>query len=248
MPSPDSSPPPDIPPADSSTLEDQIAFARLVDEICSRVTTCLAQNGQLNSVLEAETTPVFIKGGDFRLLYTNPAYVQMFAQESVPVGRVGGSFLDDSLAAISDASDALISQGADRLIFDHFGSDSSGRRFLFRTGKRVISDKHNPGIAMLGVAKLIKIVGADSNPETRRLSLAQQWDRFQKLDTRDREIAVALARGDNLMVIAERHGITKRTVENRRNHLLERIGLNSPLDLAKAMVRFQENGFADFHV
>lgn len=109
-------------------------------------------------------------------------------------------------------------------------------------------DRGNPGIAILGVTQLVKQASVASDVGNRHLQLAQKWDCFQKLDARDQEIAVATTQGASCAEIATRYSITKRTVENRRALLLESMKLETPLDLIKLIVRFQECGLGDFRV
>jgi DNA-binding NarL/FixJ family response regulator len=223
-------------------------FETLVQSVFDDVAGCLLDNGQLDSVLAKVATPVYVKDENWRILYSNPAYIQFFATDLVPIGCAGETFLDESIIHVSQASDQLISKGADRLFFEHVGTHSDGRTYLMRTAKRALTSKENPGISILGVTEIVKLISVESDKLSQRRLLAQQWDKFRLLDERDRDIAVAIAQGHGSAEIAEQHDITKRTVENRRKHLLRHMKLESQLGLVKLIVRFEENGFAEFHV
>lgn len=70
--------------------------------------------------------------------------------------------------------------------------------------------------------------------ETTTAAPASLWDR---LTAREREVALMLARGDNNHEIAKALGISVKTVDTHRGHLLEKLECRNNVALARLAIR-----------
>lgn len=66
--------------------------------------------------------------------------------------------------------------------------------------------------------------------------------RFAQLTPREREVALRVARGESNRVIGEALGISAKTVQVHRQHVLEKIGAHSAAGLAAAILPLQSTG------
>lgn len=67
---------------------------------------------------------------------------------------------------------------------------------------------------------------------------------FNTLTQREREIAAMLAIGDSCREIANRLGVSHKTVDSHRHHVLKKIGARNTADLARMAIR---EGFVSMH-
>lgn len=65
---------------------------------------------------------------------------------------------------------------------------------------------------------------------------SEAYERFERLTTRQRQIAALLAEGLPNKVIAHRIGIAERTVENHRSEIMERTGSKTFASLVRLVV------------
>ncbi len=227
-----------------SSLGEQ--FEEAVSRVSESVLQALKGNGgTVNSLIASEPFPIYIKSVDGKVLLTNESYDSTFSDGASPVGRLGVSYLDDTIAPISRHSDAMILDGCLSLQFDHVGHDNQGRRVRLRSFKQSLLGLGHPTMAILGIAAVINVFHEQVKP-TR--SLREQWTIFKQLDELDRNIAIGLARGKNVSLIAVENGVTKKTIENHRAAILKSLGFNTPISVIKLVVRLQENGYGDFGV
>jgi FixJ family two-component response regulator len=68
-----------------------------------------------------------------------------------------------------------------------------------------------------------------------RKAYAAQQDRLSRLTLREREIVELVALGRSSREIAEMLGISTRTVENHRGHAMEKLEVNSSIELAQCL-------------
>lgn len=106
---------------------------------------------------------------------------------------------------------------------------------------------HN-SLAIMGVTRIYEQLDDESDPRVQVNTLIARWSQFESLNPIRREIAIELVRGKAVQQIAEEREVSKRTVENHRGAVLKELGVASPIELAKLLVRFQENGFGDLKV
>ncbi|MGB7347117.1 MAG: hypothetical protein WBD20_23030 [Pirellulaceae bacterium] len=221
-------------------------FVHVVQRVSTTVLRCIEEGVSLNGQLDTEQDSIYVKSVEGRMLHTNHVYDTMFAGKKIALGRQSSSFLSDSITQIAELSDSMLMAGAQTVQFDHLGHDVIGREVRLRTFKRSLLGLGHPTMAILGLTRLLEIIG-DSN--TYRLqTLKDQWRLFSKLDDLDRAIAVGIGQGLLVGDIATNHSVTKKTIENHRGSILKTLDLGTPIDLVKLIVRLQENGFGDFGV
>ncbi len=221
-------------------------FVHVVQRVSTIVMRSIEEGVSLNSQFEDETDAIFIKTVDGKILHTNHVYCTLFSGQQIALGRHASSYLSQSINQIAHHSDEMLLAGAMVVQFDHIGHDTFGREVRLRTFKRTLLGVGHSTMAILGVTRLLDVVG---NTEVFRLqSLKDQWRLFSQLDDLDRAIAIGVGQGITISEIAQNHSVTKKTIENHRNSILKTLHLNSSIDLVKLMVRLQENGFGDFGV
>lgn len=224
------------------------------EEVESFLAECRSVVADVQSAVSADTPTdvairsrhdsVFIKATDGTILDCNEAYRKLFSHHVSPTGRLGSAYLDDSIVSASQLSDRLIVAGADDLMFTHPCRDTYGRAIVLRTYKSSLLGLGHPRFAILGICRLMTVNISDRH--LRLLPLHASWEEFSKLKPRDQQIAAALARGEKLKAIATELSVSEKTIENGRAKILGHLNLEQSADLIKLLVRFQDNGFADF--
>lgn len=83
-------------------------------------------------------------------------------------------------------------------------------------------------------------------PESSRLLVSRLVDdglaQTSQLSTREREVLRSFAQGDNLKAIADRSGMSVRTVQNHLSAIREKLGLHEPAELVHYAIR---HGFVE---
>ena len=221
-------------------------FKQVIQRVCGEVLSSLESGTTLSERLKQEADAVYIKSVEGKILMSNRAYETMFSDEKLTLGRPGSSYLTDSVQEVARLSDNMLLTGCQVIQFDHVGHDSAGRDVRFRTYKRSLLGMGHPTMAIMGVTRLLEVIG--NSGVIRLNTLKDQWKSFSQLDDFDRAIAIGLGRGISVGDIAAEHNVTKKTIENHRAAILKALKLNSPVELIKLVVRLQENGFGDFGV
>ncbi|TWU60722.1 Bacterial regulatory protein, luxR family [Rubripirellula tenax] len=206
----------------------------------------LQRDSSVSTILEGMADAVYIKSSDGTVLDSNQAYRSAFTPGISPTGRQGSAYLDEKIAAVSNASDQLIMSGADTLIFNHFGHDAAGKAISMRTFKASLLGLGQPRHCILGLTRIRFMETTDSH--LRLMPLFGYWEIFSKLKIRDQKIAAAVARGEKTKHIADSLSVSEKTIENARNSILKKLQLDHPIDLIKLLVRLQDSGFGDFGV
>jgi FixJ family two-component response regulator len=85
----------------------------------------------------------------------------------------------------------------------------------------------------LMVERILAAIEDDVAKRQRKAALSDQCVRLAQLTDREREIMTFAVAGDSNKAIAKRLGISHRTVEIHRSHILQKTGANSVLELAK---------------
>ena len=206
----------------------------------------LESGTEIGDHMNNEIDAVYINAVDGTTLLANKAYEHLFSDKKSTLGRRASCYLTASLQEVNKHSDAMLLTGCQVIQFDHIGHDSMGRDVKFRTYKRSLLGMGHPTMAVLGVTRLIEVIG--NSGLIRLKTLKEQWRMFSQLDDLDRAIAIGLGRGVSVSDIAAEHQVTKKTIENHRSAILKTLELDSAVDLIKLVVRLQENGFGDFGV
>lgn len=215
------------------------------DTAVERILTSIKKSFELNEPinLDDETECIYVKSADGQILYANAAYMDVFSKDGLAVGRFSASFLQRTVVPVSESSDRMVLTGCTRVVFDHYGHDSQGRPTLFQTAKVSLLGLGSPSVAILGVTRIREVL--ENRSDIKIALLSEKWNRFQRLDSQDREIAVQLAKGLTPAEIAQQMSVAKRTIENHRRSILEKLGEQSQINLAKLLVRLQDRGYGD---
>ncbi len=230
------------PAANSVCLDDFLACLDGLAEVAIR---CLAECEPFDRCFESVQDCVYVKATDLRIVYVNQSYRNVFSRETLPDGKTAESILHSTVLPLSQASDQMLLAGSRLVIFDHFGQDALGRMVLFRTAKRSLLGEGHAAAAIFGVTRVLAVVDDPHDCQTKIALLTARWNRFRALDSPDREIAIAFARGSTSSKIAKDRDVSKRNIEYRRTAIHEALGVDSQVDLAKLLVRFEEKGFGE---
>jgi hypothetical protein len=160
-------------------------------------------------------------------------------------GRTGIGFRTDVLfpppfRKVDHATDALILDGVASVEMEHIGVLHDGRPCTFLTYKRRLDELKNPSFSILVVSRPLAILG-DSEVEKRR-SLNELVSILRQLDEIDQFICRAYGKGDSTKDIACSVGLTSRSVELRRQKILDQFGFDRPIEIVKLLVRLEEHG------
>lgn len=186
---------------------------------------------------------VFVKNGRGVVVYANSAHRAFFTPAESPLGRTGHAFLDSSIVPAAEKLDELILLGCPYAESEHFGNGPDGRRYALRTHKRSLAAIGAPGLAILGVTRVLGAEGAEAGPT--RLSLAEHAERFRTLPDRDQEVCRQTALGASSRELGEQLGLTTRGVELRKQKAFARLGVAKAVDLARLLTRLQDAGYVD---
>ncbi len=126
--------------------------------------------------------------------------------------------------------------------FEHVGLGANGKRFLFRTFKADLTRFRYPPYAIVGVTAAIHPI---STAEEHRDEVESLYQRFTTFSEIDQQICTLFALGESTRAIAQRLNVSTKTVENHRNKVLHKLGLNKPVEIIRLLVRFEERGLLD---
>ncbi len=182
---------------------------------------------------------VSVKYASRVIAHTNPAYRAFFSRYEAIDGVGSEAFIDSTTVSVSQKTDELLLASSQSVDVEHVALGPDGASYHVRTHKRWLSpnSKH---LAILCVTRVLSRIDATLSHRSERLaSLAQN---FLKLSPEDQRLCQMLATGITNREIAEELRCTARTIENRRNRILDVCGLSKPIDIVKMVVRLSENG------
>ncbi|GAA4455387.1 helix-turn-helix transcriptional regulator [Novipirellula rosea] len=223
----------------------ETSFQAEVGQLVKDIVGAIRSRNPLNTLIDSWHDPIYIKSADGQMLVANKAYEHTFAGDVSSVGRFSSDYLNETIKPVSASSDALIMQGCTSVDFEHLGRDQHGRMLLLRTIKRSLLGSGHTRAAILGVTRIVEV--QTENPGALRLlDLARVWEQFVRLDDREKKVAVLVAKGESVKDMAKILDVSDKTIENRRNSGMRKLGVENQAGLIRLMVRFQDNGFHDF--
>ncbi len=199
-------------------------------------------SAEAQKALETADCCAFVKSSDGEVLMANSIYEQTFSGR-ITVGRKADSFLEERIATVARHSDQLVLSGSETTLFSHHGQDAQGREVHMHTVKKSLLGCSQPRAAILGLSALQP---ANNDASTRLFKLSQRWEVFKSLPERDREIAIALCKGERSRSLSTIHSVTEKTIDNRRTSVLKELELENVMELARLLTRLQDNGYCDF--
>lgn len=217
--------------------------SRLVNEISSLRDAFIVAvtSSEALGILESCDHCAYVKSADGDVLMGNSNYERTFSGQ-LTGGRKAAGFLDETVAIVARHSDSLIVDGCQAVVFEHTGLDGNGNQVLMHSAKQSLLGSKQPRAAILGITE---IEPAPCEISTRIFKLSQYWEVFRLLPARDRAIAVALCKGERSRTLSVEHGVTEKTIDNRRASVLQELQLENLMDLARLLTRLQDNGYCD---
>ncbi len=182
---------------------------------------------------------VYIKLSTRVIANANVAYQAFYSRNNRVAGSVGDGFLDPATIGVAAKSDELLFSSGKMLEFDYVSTGPGGDSFHVKTHKRWISPNRR-NLSILGVSRILAKV--DAPPPTGSEYLVGLARIYESLDTNDRALCCLMAAGNTQREMADFLGCTTRTIENRRNRIMEELRVNKPIEIVKLMVRLAEHG------
>jgi DNA-binding CsgD family transcriptional regulator len=232
----------------SKEASERQRFLETTSRLMTSVIAMIDSGTPMDQVLGEEPDCIYLKSADRKMLYTNQAFHQVFSKDDLIVGVHVESRFSGSTVELSQHSDTMIMSGCRYVVFDHVGHNEDGVRLRMSTAKYSLLGLGHSSLAIMGVTRTYEQLDDESDPRVQVNTLIARWSQFESLNPIGREIAIELVRGKAVQQIAEEREVSKRTIENYRGAVLKELGVASPIELAKLLVRFQENGFGDLKV
>jgi len=225
-------------------LDYPLPFQETVQQIAEIVIQAVAGDWESISQINEFRDCIYLKNLEGVLVYVNQSYIESFSPPNQsPLGRSGENFLGPTIIDVSKHTDEIITGGSNSLDCEHSGRAQDGRLYAMRTHKRSLTSLGNPGLAILGITRLEKIL-REGQPDLRH-DFAEQFRVFQTLGEVDREIARLIAMGVTAREVAQQLELTPRTVELRKKKILDAFQFDRTIELVKLLVRLEDRGFLD---
>ncbi|WP_145122610.1 hypothetical protein [Rosistilla oblonga] len=220
-------------------------FEQTVQRVTEAVLGCIRQREGFKEVIVSEPDCIYVKSANGVIQQVNTAYHGRFSAGADPAGKSGVSYLHPSVVDASHRSDKMILGGCSSVLFNHQGEDQQGRSLRYRTYKRSLQEAGDPRYAILGITRVMGIVGTKVNAAS---MLSEKWQRFEQLSPEDRQIAIAMASSDPAAALAERGDVPHGRLKSRREAILKTLQIESEVELIKLLVRLQDNGFGNLGI
>lgn len=186
---------------------------------------------------------IAIKGGDRTVSSENQSYRNHLLQGKSAIGKTLDDYLLPDISKTAQATDNLIVDGVPTLELEHLGIWDIGQHCIIRTFKKSLHEFASPEFRILVISRFKEFVNGPVIGTKR--SLSEYVALFQGLDSIDQTICRRLVHGDATRDIANRVGLTPRSVELRRQKVLDLLGLQRPIEIVKLFVRLEENGLLE---
>ncbi len=182
---------------------------------------------------------VYLKLSSRVLAHVNGAYQQFFSSDPAVVSGVGEQFLDSNTLEISAKSDELLISGGQSIEFEHWSVGCDGQTYLMRSHKRWLKPNARH-LSILGITRVLEKT-QQSSTMTNEKKLEVLLKKYQLLDKEDRCLCRLMTEGHSQKEMAELLACSTRTIENRRNRIMEQLGAEKPIDIVKLIVRLIEH-------
>lgn len=183
---------------------------------------------------------VAIKNSERTYSATNIHFSNAFTAGRSSIGRNTDLTLEPKFKMISQKVDGLILDGVAWIELEHVGVLGDGRACTFLTFKRRLDELHDSSYLILLVSRPMRVLGS-SEIEKRR-TITDLLSILRGLDEKDQMICRGYSRGDTSKEIAAQIGLTTRSVEIRRQKIMDVFGFNHPIEIVKMLVRLEERG------
>lgn len=215
-------------------------FSRAVREIVSSVEGWLGASDIQSLDLDLFRDCVHIKTATNTVAFANRAYSTFFGSNERLSDSNCERHLDEIMHAVSQKTDELLLHNVQTIELDHVAIGPDGYTYQVKTHKRWLSPNRR-GPAILGVSRIMQRL--DQRPPHTFEQLAMMAKKYDAMEKEDRLLCNLIAAGLSTKDIAERLGCTTRTVENRRNRIMDEFGVAKSVEIVKLMVRMSDSGF-----
>ncbi len=183
---------------------------------------------------------VIIKNTDRVVTFQNAASKRFLTDGASIVGTSVEQHMDPKFQRLSRQTDGLILDGVTSLEFEHVAMDSNRATCTFVSRKRRLQEINDPNYAILVISRPISILNVGA--PNRRKDLRTMLSMLQALDITDQKICNGYGMGESTKHIAASVGLTTRSVELRRQKVMDLFGFSHPIEIVKMLVRLEENG------
>jgi hypothetical protein len=183
---------------------------------------------------------VCIKNADRVITADNEGFRRYFFDGQSSLGQTTEIVESQASRSFSRKTDELILEGVNAIEMEHVRPRVSGRPCMYITYKRRLDELRDPAFAILKISRATSFIGV-SDLERRR-SLSELLILLQQLDSIDKTICYRYTNGASSKDIAADVGLATRSVEIRRQKILDHFGFQHPIEIVKMIVRLEEHG------
>jgi DNA-binding CsgD family transcriptional regulator len=222
----------------------EIPFSQASDDAFQLVEKWIRSDPPIPLDIDQFQDCVYVKNAARQILHSNLAYKSFFDNSNLVIGTVGEAYLDSATLTVSAKSDDLLVSGGNRVEFDYVATRPDGRLYNVKTQKRWLAPNRR-SLSILGISRILAEL---DSPPIASQGLAAMARKFESLDAEDQSLCRLVAGGRSQREIADLLGCTTRTIENRRNRIMNELDIAKPIDIVKLMVRMAEHRLipADF--
>lgn len=189
--------------------------------------------------LELFQSCICIKNSQSIVVHTNSSFRDMIAGGRNPTGSRTDGYLSANFDKISQATDKLIIGGVKSIELEHIGHDTASQQSMFVTFKRRLDELRDPNLCFVVIVRPISV--EPRTPLQRRRTLSEQLVVYHDLDRTDQTICQMYYCGESTKTIAAVVGFTTRSIEIRRQKILDAFGFQRPVEIIKLLVRLEEH-------
>ncbi|MFK8111402.1 MAG: hypothetical protein AB8B91_04350 [Rubripirellula sp.] len=189
--------------------------------------------------LEQFESCVLLKNSEQVVAHANVAFKSMMGGGAFLAGSRTDVLLSKRFRHVSQNTDDLIIGGVKSVELEHRCQDGFGREYDFRTYKRRLDELCDPDLCFVVIIRAIGIAAETSS--SRRLSLSEQLVVFRGLDQVDQKICQMYYQGAPTKSIAAAVGLATRSVEVRRQKVMDTFGFDKPVEVVKLLTRLEEH-------
>ncbi len=193
----------------------------------------------LDSVQSAYDFAVCCADYEGCVLATNQRFRTVYAAGRNVIGKRFEEFLDSKVAETTRLTNRLVTNGCQRLLFNHIVQSEQLGRLKCCTMKLqtpVFGRQAPPSV--LGIS----CVASGENPWDREEDLVATAMRCAKLTDDEVKVVRLICDGNANKQIAGALSVSARTVENRRKSIMDKLGVQTSARLVKLMVRAEDAG------
>ena len=189
--------------------------------------------------LERFESSVILKNSQRVIVQANAAFKSMMTGGGFAAGSKTDGLLANRSRHVSHTTDDLVISGVRSLEMEHVCHDGYGQLYEFVTFKRRLDELQDPNLCFVAMFRALSV--AKATPFQRRLSLSEQLAIFRELDETDQRICQLYNQGEPTKAIAAAVGLATRSVELRRQKVMETFGFEKTVEVVKLLTRLEEH-------